>query len=84
MSELEHLRRMAIVAANEDEDALLWVLAEIERLAARNAELLAALEHIYHATSERMLATNHGKRGDIAHKIARAAIAKAKDAGKDA
>jgi hypothetical protein len=30
----EHLRRMAAVASNEDEDALLWALAEIERLQA--------------------------------------------------
>lgn len=34
MTHYEHLRRMAMVSANEDEDALLWALAEIERLTA--------------------------------------------------
>jgi hypothetical protein len=34
-----HLRRMAMQAANEDEDALLWALAEVERLRAALSEL---------------------------------------------
>jgi ABC-type phosphate transport system auxiliary subunit len=35
MSNMQHLRRMATVASNEDEDALLWALLHIERLEAR-------------------------------------------------
>ena len=36
-----HLRRMATVATNEDEDALLWALAEIKRLNAITDKVLA-------------------------------------------
>lgn len=39
--------------------------------------MLAALRAIEHETGMTMLATNHGRRGDIANAIARAAIAKA-------
>jgi hypothetical protein len=41
-------------------------LHEVERLR-------AALQQIEHETGMTMLATNHGRRGDIANKIARAA-----------
>jgi copper homeostasis protein CutC len=39
----------------------------------KNKELRAALRQIEHETGETMRAINHGRRGDIAHEIARCA-----------
>jgi hypothetical protein len=69
----EHLRRMAMQAANEDEDALLWALAEGERLRAECEDHKAArLAH--EQTNAPLLAA----RAEIER--LRAAIVRAKDA----
>jgi hypothetical protein len=62
-AEIERLRAQTNNAIGKQYDAE----AEIERLR-------AALQQIEHATSETMLATNHGRRGDIAYDIAGAAL----------
>jgi hypothetical protein len=49
-----------------------WV--DAENLAAEVERLGAALKEIQRATSLEMLATNHGKSGDIANEIATRAL----------
>ena len=69
----DHLRRMARQAANEDEDALLWALAEIERLRDKEMNLTAAcdakerIEEELRAEIERLNAERAGDQQRLFH-----------------
>lgn len=51
---------------------------EIEQLTVAIERLMAALREIEHETGDTMLATNHGRRGRLANKIARRALEEGK------
>ena len=66
----KHLRKMAVVAANEDEDALCWALAEIERLTIKSENRgKEKIERLLDALYEILqFSDNHENARKIAHR----------------
>lgn len=72
-AEIERLHKIELQFDALKEERVRW-FADNEWLTADNERLRAVLREIEHETGMTMLATNHGRRGDLANTIARAAL----------